>query len=84
MLTWIQENRNEFLYNFTEIGEDLELAEELREEHKQFEENCGVSINYNSCFVNIQTNDLMGYCLKFYTSQLLISPIAESPPGMLL
>ncbi|XP_057304422.1 triple functional domain protein-like isoform X4 [Hydractinia symbiolongicarpus] len=46
MLTWIHENRNEFLYNFTEIGEDLEMAEELREEHKQFEENCGdVQVN---------------------------------------
>ena len=42
MLAWILENRNEFLCNYTEIGEDLEIAEELREEHKQFEDNCGV------------------------------------------
>merc|ERR1712226_467383 len=32
--------------NFSEIGEDLEMAEELREEHKQFEETCGdVQVN---------------------------------------
>ena len=42
MLQWIRENRHEFLTDFTEIGDDLEVAEELREEHKQFEENCGV------------------------------------------
>lgn len=42
MLQWIRENRHEFLVDFTEIGDDLEVAEELREEHKQFEENCGV------------------------------------------
>ena len=43
MLTWIMDNRSEFMYNYTEIGEDLEMAEELKEEHKQFESNCGVS-----------------------------------------
>lgn len=43
MLDWIQDNRDEFLYHFTEIGEDSAYAEELREEHKQFEENCFVS-----------------------------------------
>ena len=44
MLDWIQDNKDEFLCHFTEIGEDLEYAVELREEHKQFEENCGVRI----------------------------------------
>ena len=44
MLEWIQDNRDEFLCHFTEIGEDLEYATELREEHKQFEENCGVRL----------------------------------------
>ena len=43
MLSWINENRTEFLCNYTEIGDDTQYAEELREEHKQFEENCGVS-----------------------------------------
>ena len=41
MLAWIMENRQDFLCNFSEIGEDLEVAEELCEEHKQFEETCG-------------------------------------------
>jgi hypothetical protein len=41
MLTWILDNRSEFLYNYTEIGDDLEMAHELREEPKQFETNCG-------------------------------------------
>ena len=45
MLDWIQDNREEFLCHFTEIGEDLDYAVELREEHKQFEENCGVSLS---------------------------------------
>lgn len=43
MLKWVQENREEFMNDFTEIGDDLEMALELREEHKQFEESCGVS-----------------------------------------
>lgn len=53
MLDWIQDNRDEFLCHFTEIGEDLEYALELREEHKQFEENCGVSFKLYYLFKNV-------------------------------
>eukprot|EP00794_Sanderia_malayensis_P017296 gene17296-19027_t len=40
MLAWIQENRTEYLLNYTDIGEDLETIDEIIEEHKQFEANC--------------------------------------------
>ena len=43
MLAWIQENRAEYLQNYTDVGEDLESIEEILEEHKQFEANCVVS-----------------------------------------
>ncbi|XP_068751668.1 kalirin-like isoform X6 [Montipora capricornis] len=40
MLTWITENRQEFLLNFTEIGQDANTAEELEDEHRNFEASC--------------------------------------------
>ncbi len=46
MLAWMQENRAEYLLNYTDIGEDLESVEEIREEHKQFETNCVVSFPF--------------------------------------
>lgn len=72
MLDWIQDNRDEFLCHFTEIGDDSTYAEELREEHKQFEENCFVSKSssvdpYKLCFHIIAapvSNNLLDYDLQ--------------------
>uniref|UniRef100_T2MII8 Triple functional domain protein n=1 Tax=Hydra vulgaris TaxID=6087 RepID=T2MII8_HYDVU len=48
MLSWINENRTEFMSNYTEIGDNTEYAKELCEEHKQFEDNCvDVQANIN-------------------------------------
>lgn len=43
MLNWIKENRQEFLLNYSEIGHDSVTAEELEEEHRNFESSCMVS-----------------------------------------
>ena len=43
MLSWVQENRAEYLETYSDIGEDLESVEDLEEDHKQFEANCVVS-----------------------------------------
>ncbi|XP_065656254.1 triple functional domain protein isoform X8 [Hydra vulgaris] len=49
MLSWINENRTEFMSNYTEIGDNTEYAKELCEEHKQFEDNCvDVQANINA------------------------------------
>lgn len=40
MLSWVQENRAEYLETYSDIGEDLESVEDLEEDHKQFEANC--------------------------------------------
>ncbi|XP_032241354.2 triple functional domain protein isoform X5 [Nematostella vectensis] len=40
MLKWIKENREDFLINYSEIGNDTESAEELEEEHRNFESSC--------------------------------------------
>ncbi|XP_067020221.1 kalirin-like isoform X6 [Acropora muricata] len=40
MLSWIAENRQEFLLNYTEIGDDAATAEELEDEHRNFEASC--------------------------------------------
>lgn len=42
MLSWIAENRQEFLLNYTEIGDDAATAEELEDEHRNFEASCMV------------------------------------------
>lgn len=43
MLLWIRENRQEFLLNYTEIGNDTTSAEELEDEHQNFQSSCMVS-----------------------------------------
>jgi len=43
MLLWIKENRQEFLLNYTEIGNDTTSAEELEDEHQNFQSSCMVS-----------------------------------------
>ena len=50
MLTWITENRQEFLLNFTEIGQDANTAEELEDEHRNFEASCMVSRAFNTFY----------------------------------
>ncbi|CAH3018961.1 unnamed protein product [Porites evermanni] len=40
MLAWITENRHEFLLNYAEIGNDISSAEELQDEHRNFESSC--------------------------------------------
>ncbi|XP_020600716.1 triple functional domain protein-like isoform X7 [Orbicella faveolata] len=40
MLLWIRENRQEFLLNYTEIGNDTTSAEELEDEHQNFQSSC--------------------------------------------
>ena len=52
MLTWIAENRQEFLLNYTEIGEDAATAEELEDEHQNFEASCMVRKS-SQCIVNL-------------------------------
>lgn len=42
MLLWIAENRQEFLLNYSEIGHDTASAEELQDEHQNFETSCMV------------------------------------------
>lgn len=51
MLNWIRENRQEFLVNYTEIGHDSATAEELEEEHRNFESSCMVSKRDKSVIV---------------------------------
>ena len=55
MLTWIQENRAEYLESYSDIGEDLESVEDLEEDHKQFEANCVVNLLFiiNDIFIEI-------------------------------
>ena len=43
MLKWIRENRQEFLLNYTEIGHNTPQADDLLEEHRNFESSCLVS-----------------------------------------
>ena len=45
MLEWIRENRQEFLLNYTEIGHNTPQADDLLEEHRNFESSCLVSQN---------------------------------------
>lgn len=52
MLTWIAENRQEFLLNYTEIGEDATTAEELDDEHRNFEASCMVRKGFQ-CIRNV-------------------------------
>lgn len=47
MLLWITENRQEFLLNYTEIGDDTSSAEELQDEHRNFESSCMVRDEIN-------------------------------------
>ena len=49
MLSWVQENRAEYLESYSDIGEDLESVEDLEEDHKQFEANCVVNL---ACIIN--------------------------------
>ena len=46
MLSWVQENRAEYLESYSDIGEDLESVEDLEEDHKQFEANCVVNFAF--------------------------------------
>ena len=51
MLQWVKDNRHEFLLNYTEIGNDTDSAEDLQEEHRNFESSCAVSLKYlYKCF----------------------------------
>ncbi|RMX44249.1 hypothetical protein pdam_00005281 [Pocillopora damicornis] len=43
MLVWIRENHQEFLLNYAEIGNDTTSADELQEEHRNFQGSCMVS-----------------------------------------
>jgi len=45
MLNWIKENRQEFLLNYSEIGHDSATAEELEEDHRNFESSCMVGFD---------------------------------------
>ena len=54
MLNWIKENRQEFLLNYSEIGHDSATAEELEEEHRNFESSCMVSIKITSVLISLQ------------------------------
>ncbi|XP_066016290.1 kalirin isoform X11 [Pocillopora verrucosa] len=40
MLVWIRENHQEFLLNYAEIGNDTTSADELQEEHRNFQGSC--------------------------------------------
>ena len=48
MLQWIRENWQEFSLNYAEIGDDATSAEELQDEHRNFESSCMVSFKLNT------------------------------------
>ena len=65
MLSWVQENRAEYLETYSDIGEDLESVEDLEEDHKQFEANCVVSLTLVFSHFLVKLSDLSIESLGF-------------------
>lgn len=89
MLAWITENRHEFLLNYAEIGNDISSAEELQDEHRNFESSCMVRYFihnghisgdkiYNHCSWNLSSECFYNHNCHFFLviSQLYVSVVS--------
>ena len=78
MLLWITENRQEFLLNYTEIGHDTASAEELQDEHQNFETSCMVrdiwfkaTVQFCWLYLKVVDTDVQKYSANDFHLKLL-------------